>query len=231
MSDFNRLFGKNRSVKASSVPVPQIPAASVSKEQFLQDLQGDLTLEYTAALQYLQHFAVMQGAQFDNIRQHLKEHAEEELGHASVVAERIVKLGGVPLATIAEAKVTPDAVAMLNQNLGDEKNAITRYKERIVQAMTLGEFGAADELMDILKDEEEHEQDLLTTLGNPSGNVALQEGAKPVGPVVEVEVEIEVPGHPGSGYQSQDATVNQLEQSREDRKSMILSKLAALKKA
>jgi hypothetical protein len=61
--------------------------------------------------------------------------------------------------------------------------------------------------------------------------VALQEGAKPVGPVVEVEVEIEVPGHPGSGYQSQDATVNQLEQSREDRKSMILSKLAALKKA
>lgn len=85
--------------------------------------------------------------------------------------------------------------------------------------MSLGEFGAADELMDILVDEEEHEQDLLVSLGGRS-----QESTS-------IAVSVAVEPAQGSGYVSDDAKVKELEKSREERRVQVFQKLASLKKA
>jgi len=219
MCTFNKIFGGSRKVKTASIPSAMIPVPMEGgKERFISLLQEDLKLEYTAALQYLQHYAVMQGAAFDSIRKHLKEHADEEMEHAVTVADRIVKLGAEPVISLDEIKVAPDSATMLEQDLTGEQTAIQRYKQRVVQAMSLGEFGAADELMDIILDEEEHEQDILNSLEGQQESTS-------------VAVSVEVEPSQGSGYVSDDAKVKELEKSREERRVQVFQKLASLKKA
>ena len=135
-----------------------------TKEQLIELLKRDLELEYTAALQYIQHYSVMQGAQFDNIRQHLLKHSEEEIGHAVKISDRINYMGGTPGASADPAKFSPDAMQMMAQDLEGEQTAIARYKERISQAQALGEYGLVEILQSILVDEEEHENDLKTSM-------------------------------------------------------------------
>jgi bacterioferritin len=137
----------------------------VTREQIIELLKQDLVLEYQAALQYIQHYAVMQGAQFDSIRLQLLEHSEQEIGHAVKIADRINYMGGVPGATAGPTKMSPDAMQMLAQDLEGEQTAIARYKERVAQAQALGEYGLSEVIQNILVDEEEHENDLKTTIG------------------------------------------------------------------
>ena len=141
-------------------------AQAVTKEQLIGLLNEDLKLEYAAALQYIQHASVIVGAQYDYIRTHLLEHAKEEMEHATRIADRINYMGGTPGAEAAPAKLSADPRYMLALDLGDERNAIARYKERIAQATALQEMGLVDVIQDILVDEEGHENDLLTSLGH-----------------------------------------------------------------
>jgi bacterioferritin len=69
---------------------------SISNEKLIELLNKDLALEYAAAIQYIQHAAVMTGAQFGDIIKELKVHANEEIGHAIILADQIDFLGGVP---------------------------------------------------------------------------------------------------------------------------------------
>lgn len=144
----------------------------VSKEQLIELLKRDLELEYTAALQYIQHYSVMQGAQYDNIRQHLLTHSEEEIGHAVKISDRINYMGGTPGAAADAVKVAPEAMQMLAQDLEGEQTAISRYKERISQAQAIGEYGLVEVLQSILVDEEEHENDLKTSMAVATSPVA-----------------------------------------------------------
>ena len=139
----------------------------ISKEQLINLLNGDLQLEYSAALQYIQHASVMTGAQFDAIREHLGEHADEEMEHAKLLSDRIAYMGGTPVAApdMSAIRLSDNARYMLALDLDGERTAITRYKERVEQANLLKEYGLAQMLMEILSDEEEHEDDLVNSLG------------------------------------------------------------------
>lgn len=137
----------------------------VTREQIINLLNEDIALEYSAALQYIQHYAVVAGAQFDAIRAHLLEHAEQEIDHAVKLSDRVNYMGGTPVAHPGPVKLSPNPVEMLQQDLSGEQTAIQRYKERIAQAAALGEFGLVAVLQGILVDEEEHENDLETSLG------------------------------------------------------------------
>ena len=134
-------------------------------EQLISDLNGDLEREYMAAIQYIQHASVLTGPQYASIIDELLKHADEEIGHAKVVSDRINYLGGIPIAHMAPAKMSNDVTEMLNQDKAGEEDAITRYKERIQQADALKDFGTKQLLIEILEDEEEHRNDLLVFLG------------------------------------------------------------------
>ena len=137
----------------------------VTKEQIIDLLNKDLSLEYSAAIQYIQHAAVMTGAQFGDIIKELKVHANEEIQHALTLADQIDFLGGVPTIDVGKIHTSPDNVKMLEQDLAGEEDAIERYKERIDQAERLKEFALAQQLRNILAMEQEHAMDLQQALG------------------------------------------------------------------
>jgi bacterioferritin len=137
----------------------------VEIEQLLKFLNRDLELEYSAGIQYIQHSAVMTGAQYGDIIKELKIHANEEFGHAMVLADQIDYLGGVPTVEVGPIHISDENVEMLKQDLMGENDAISRYKLRIDQAEILKEFALAGQLRNILAMEQEHAMDLMQALG------------------------------------------------------------------
>ncbi len=138
---------------------------SITKEKLIELLNIDLTKEYAAAIQYIQHAAVMTEAQFGDIIKELKVHANEEIGHAIVLADQIDFLGGMPTIDVGKIGIDKDNITMLKQDLAGEEDAITRYKLRIEQAEELKEFTLAQQLRNILAVEQEHAMDLKQALG------------------------------------------------------------------
>jgi bacterioferritin len=136
----------------------------ITKEKLLEELNKDLEWEYAAAVQYVQHAAVITGAKYESISKELLVHSQEEMQHAVMVAEQIDFLGGTPTVDVERRDVSKDSLEMLKQDLWGEDNAIDRYKERIAQAEQLREYGLRRVIEDILIQEEEHKRDLLTAI-------------------------------------------------------------------
>lgn len=139
--------------------------ATISKEQLIELLNKDLSLEYTAIVQYTQHAGVLKGAMYQSIQKELIVHAQEELQHATILTAQIAYLGGVPTVDVPPAKVSSDNVTMLQQDLDGENDAIQRYITRISQAEGLNLFHLAQQLRNILAVEQEHAMDLEQALG------------------------------------------------------------------
>ena len=138
---------------------------SVTKEQFIAELNKDLEYEYAAAVQYVQHSATITGPEYDAIAKELVVHSNEEMAHALSLSIAITDLGGTPVVDIEERKISDNSRKMLEQDLAGEEMAIKRYKKRIEQAEELEEYGIRRILEDILIQEEEHRRDLLSSLG------------------------------------------------------------------
>lgn len=137
----------------------------ITKEELIKLLNNDLMLEYSAAIQYINHAAVMTGAEFGDVIKELKVHVTEEIGHAITLADQIDFLGGKPTVDVGDIKVSEDNKEMLEQDLDGEEDAIARYKARIEQAEQLKEFALAQQLRNILAVEQEHAMDLKQALG------------------------------------------------------------------
>ncbi len=138
---------------------------TITREKLIEELNKDLEWEYAAAVQYVQHAAVLTGAQYEGIKKELVIHSQEEMQHAVMLSEQIDFLGGVPTIDVEQRDLAEDAKTMLEQDLDGEDRAINRYKERIGQAEALKEYGLRRVLEDILIQEEEHKRDLMDALG------------------------------------------------------------------
>lgn len=137
----------------------------ITKKKLIEELNKDLEWEYAAAIQYVQHAAVITGPEYESIQKELLIHSQEEMAHAVMLSDQISFLGGVPTVDVEAREVSANSKEMLKQDLTGEENAIKRYKERIAQAEALQEYGLRRVLEDILIQEEEHKRDLLTVLG------------------------------------------------------------------
>lgn len=137
----------------------------ITKKKLIEELNKDLEWEYAAAVQYVQHAAVITGPEYESIQKELLIHSQEEMAHAVMLSDQISFLGGVPTVDVEAREVSASSKEMLKQDLSGEENAIKRYKERIAQAEALQEYGLRRVLEDILIQEEEHKRDLLTVLG------------------------------------------------------------------
>jgi len=136
------------------------------RKHLIIELNKDLEWEYAAAIQYVQHAAVISGPEYESIQKELIVHSQEEMQHAVMLSEQIDFLGGVPTYHVEEIEVSPHSREMLQQDLKGEDNAIQRYKERIFQAEQLREYGLRRVIEDILIQEEEHKRDLLTVISS-----------------------------------------------------------------
>ncbi len=133
-------------------------------QEFIQLLNDDLALEYAAAIQYKQHAAMIKG-EFFAFEKELLYHAEDELKHAEKIKNLITWLGGTPSARTATMYTSNDNLAMMQQDLDSEETAITRYQDRIEQALNDNFYIAAHTLQKILTDEAGHRQDIKSIMG------------------------------------------------------------------
>ena len=138
---------------------------AITQEKLIELLNKDLELEYSAAIQYINHSSVMTGAAYGDVIKELKIHANEEVQHAMILADQINYLGGSPSVKVGEIHTSKDNDEMLQQDLNGEEDAIKRYKIRVEQSEQLKEFALAQQLRTILAVEQEHAMDLQRALG------------------------------------------------------------------
>jgi bacterioferritin len=107
-----------------------------------------------------------------SIAKELEQHAGEELSHALKISKHIDYLGGMPTATPMVVKQSDDAETMLRADLENEFNTIVAYRDRVVQCEAIGEYAIAEDIREILRQEQEHLIDLATALGEAPPDVS-----------------------------------------------------------
>lgn len=146
-----------------------IKVSSVDVDKLLEMLNAALAEEWLAYYQYWIGARLMEGPMRSEVEPELLVHANEELGHAELVATRTIQLGGTPVINPAQwtklARCSYDEPSdpyietILEQNLKGERCAIQRYEE--IADFTAGKDHATHQMaVQILNDELEHEDDI-----------------------------------------------------------------------
>jgi bacterioferritin len=149
----------------SKVRSAAVDSGEVTREQLIDLLNEDLAREYQAIVAYVIYSQVLKGAAYMSIAKELEVHAGEELQHALIVAKQIDYLGGMPTTTVLPVKVSEDAKEMLRFDLENENRTIAAYRQRVRQCEALSEYAMAEDIREILRQEQEHQIDLATALG------------------------------------------------------------------
>src|SRR4051794_25837220 len=137
----------------------------ISRKELIDLLNEDLAREYQAIIAYVNYSQVLKGAQYMNIAGELEKHAKEELEHALIISNQIDYLGGMPTVTPKPVKTSERAEDMLRFDLDNENETVRNYRERVRQCEALGEYAIAEHIREILVQEQEHQIDLATALG------------------------------------------------------------------
>ena len=125
--------------------------------------------EWLAHYQYFIEAKVVKGIMKDAAIFELNQHAADELRHATMVADRIIQLGGTPLLNPKEwfthtscGYEEPkdfDVVSILQDSIKGEQCAISVYSQ-LVDMTRDKDIVTYDIVSQILADEVEHEEDL-----------------------------------------------------------------------
>ena len=134
-------------------------------------LNDALGTEIMCVMRYRHHQIIAKGIDRPQIAAEFKEHGDDEQRHMMMIAERINQLGGDPdfnPLTVGQRTTTEygsgkDLLKLVEEDLIAERIAIMVYRELIAW------FGSADPttrrmLEEILKDEEDHADDLADLL-------------------------------------------------------------------
>jgi bacterioferritin len=146
-----------------------IISASVDIEKLLEMLNAALAEEWLAYYQYWIGARLMEGPMRSEVEPELLVHADQELGHAVLVVNRIIQLGGTPVINPVDwtklarcsydAPTDPYIEVILEQNLKGERCAIQRYQE--IADFTNGKDHSTHQMaVTILNEELEHENDI-----------------------------------------------------------------------
>jgi bacterioferritin len=125
--------------------------------------------EWLAYYQYWLGAKVIKGPMKDAVAAELNLHATEELNHATLLATRIVQLGGTPVLTpmdwfgLSPCKYDPPedpyVGVLLDQNIAGEQCAISAYKN-LMDVTKDKDMVTYNLALTILEQEVEHEEDL-----------------------------------------------------------------------
>src|SRR5579863_4798795 len=144
-------------------------------------LQTALATEIVCVLRYSAHAASAEGINSSEVRAEFEEHAEDERGHMTQIAERINELGGKPnmnpdgLLTRAHSQYSEgtDLIDMIKENLIAERIAIESYTE-MIRFFADKDPTTRVMLEGILAQEEEHASDMHDLLVAREGRPMLR---------------------------------------------------------
>lgn len=152
----------------------------------IEILNQALATEIVCVLRYMHHYFMATGVHARSVADEFKEHADAEREHADMLAERIQQLGGKPdfnPRNLLERSVTQyiegeTLAQMIEEDLIAERIVIEVYQEMVRH------FGNNDPttrviIEQLLKDEEEHADDLADLLYIVNPETGRTEGADP----------------------------------------------------
>jgi bacterioferritin len=148
----------------------------ISRVRLAELLNQDLSREYQAIIAYVVYSQVLKGAEYMDIAAQLEIHAKQELDHALILSRQIDYLGKMPLVTPKPVRTSENARDMLRYDLDNENETIRNYRDRIPQCEAIGEYAMAEQIRGILVQEQDHQIDLATALGEEVPDVSA--GAK-----------------------------------------------------
>ncbi|HEV8038099.1 MAG TPA: ferritin-like domain-containing protein [Bryobacteraceae bacterium] len=140
-------------------------AKEISRGRLAELLNEDLSREYQAIIAYVVYSQVLSGAEYMDIAAQLEIHAKQELDHALILSRQIDYLGKMPAVTPRPVRTSKNAKDMLRFDLDNENETIRNYRDRIRQCEALGEYAMAEQIRQILMQEQDHQIDLATALG------------------------------------------------------------------
>src|ERR1700746_411098 len=143
----------------------------ISRDRLAELLNEDLAREYQAIISYVVYSQVLKGAEYMDIANQLEIHAKQELDHALTLSRQIDYLGKMPVVTPKPVRTSEKAKDMLRFDLENENETVRNYRDRVRQCEALGEFAMAEQIRQILMQEQDHQIDLATALGEEVPNV------------------------------------------------------------
>jgi bacterioferritin len=147
----------------------------ITREDLVAHLNEDLAREYQAIIAYVVYSQVLKGAQYMSIAGELEKHAKQELEHALIISKQIDYLGGMPTVNPKPVRTSDKAEDMLRFDLDNENETVREYRKRVRECEALGEYAMAEHIREILVDEQEHQIDLATALGEDVPNVTRED--------------------------------------------------------
>ena len=148
------------------------PSYGPWRESIVKLLNDALATELVCVLRYKRHHFTARGLASPAIADEFMVHANEESAHSDRLAERIVQLGGEPdyaPATLLERShadydEATELQAMVRANLVAERVAVESYRQ-MIQLIGDKDPTTRSLLEEILRDEEEHADELADLLG------------------------------------------------------------------
>lgn len=139
-------------------------------DEIVKRLKAALASEWQAYYQYWVSSVIAIGKGMPGIVNEFKDHADEEKEHADLIAERLYQLGETPVFRPSDWEANADCpyphydgmttLVLLDQNLEAEKCAVKNYQELAKLTAEADDFATNDMVVEILRDENEHETDL-----------------------------------------------------------------------
>jgi bacterioferritin len=133
--------------------------------EVVQHLNKLLANEQSAYNQYLLNSQVLKNWGIEKMAQTEREEANDEIGHAELLLERILYLEGTPKMEGGKpSQVNGDVKEVLEHNLDLEVAGIADLRDGIEACNRVGDWVSRELMVKILTDEEHHEDHLITQL-------------------------------------------------------------------
>ncbi len=127
------------------------------QEQVINELNARLAEELTAINQYMVHAEICDNWGYERLHKLIEKRAIVEMKHAEKLIARIIFLEGMPIVSkLNQINIGADVEKQHRNDWAAENDAIKNYNHSIKVATDLGDNGTKELLDSILKDEEDH---------------------------------------------------------------------------
>lgn len=144
----------------------------MNKQAVIDQLNEILKHEWTGVVQYSQASFIIEGVWREVYAEKFEGDAKESFKHAKLVGDKIVAMGGVPVATRNEIKQSRDLNEVLKYSLEFESKAVEMYTKALELAE--GDRPLVVFLEDILIDEQEGVEEYTKLLRNSAAAASGQ---------------------------------------------------------
>lgn len=125
--------------------------------KLIETLNHLLADELTAINQYIVHAEMCEDWGYGKLHESIEKRAIEEMKHAEMLIGRILFLGGTPIVkNLGEIHIGDIVPAQLAYDGKAETDTIKAYNDAIVAAGEFRDFATRELLVQILKDEDRH---------------------------------------------------------------------------